>query len=111
MEEAFKMKIFSVMVSDGTGLHSIGAIEYENNIWLVPVWIESPHEGWKKPERIIRLRRDRFQSMPPGFQANFFVPLPIPKVVFSGRVPPELASEYEVVENPQIRIEIPKGIH
>ena len=105
------MKIIKIMISDGSRIGPIDAIEYEGEMWLVPVWIESPSAGWKKPERIVRLHPKRFQRMPPGSQADFFVPLPIPKAVLSGHVPSELSAEYKVVEAPQIQIEIPKGIH
>jgi hypothetical protein len=92
----------------------IDTIEHEGKFWLVPDWIEKPLEGWKSPERIILLDVLPHQKVPPGspIPADFVLGYPRPTASFAnGQTPIQSTAEPVVIESPDIRVPIPKGIH
>ncbi len=89
----------------------IDTIEYDGKMWLVPRWLEAPSEGWKTPVRIILLDLLYHQVIPSGVPADFLLKLPMPKDVFEGRIPKGSEDEFVVIERPDVKIPIPRGIH
>ncbi|MGA7579190.1 MAG: hypothetical protein ACLQUW_13235 [Desulfobaccales bacterium] len=107
-------KIFKTLVSiegGGGSIFQMDTIEYEGKKWLVPKWLEAPTEGWKRPERIICLDTLAHSKAPSGFEADFVLNHPIPTVVLSGGIPIRSISVIRVIEHPDIKFPIPKGIH
>ena len=108
------MKIYKAMVfldtPDGA-IYQMDVIQHDGRFWLVPMWIESPSEGWKKPARIICLDTLKHQKSIGSPTADFVLNVPLSKAVCDGRFLPLAKSEYITVEAPNIRIDIPKGIH
>lgn len=76
-------------------------IEYEGGFWLVPEWLDNRSLKLTRPLRIISLATMVHHRME-GQNPEFLVENPVPKYVFDGRVPPEEADKYIVVENPDV---------
>ena len=93
--------------TDGAEILEMNAIEFEGQLWLVPEWLENQDERWSTPTRIIALDPSQYQGS--SSSGRYIVSRPIPKSVLAGRVPPELAGRYRVVERPDIRIPWPEG--
>jgi hypothetical protein len=94
-----------------TKIHQIDTIEYEGGLWLVPEWLEAPTEGWKKPARIVRMDSLPHSPMPDTYPADFLLNGPIPKAVLDGQIPRGKEALYDVIEGPDIKFDIPSGIH
>jgi len=78
-------------------------IEHGGAFWLVPNWIDQSGEGLSKPERIVPLAPlDHFSNA--GGDPRFVVNGILPKAVFYGTVPQELAPLFQVVLNPDVLI-------
>lgn len=107
------MKIYKTLVgfSDGGSLFECDTIRYEGQFWLVPEWFESPELGEKRPVRIVALASFQHQEMPSEWAAKFLVNEPVQRDVFEGRTLTTAISKFRVIEAPDIRISIPKGIH
>lgn len=104
------MKIFKTLVPFPDGIYTVDTIEYKGSSWLVPEWfVDKPSIGYSKPVRIIRM--PLLQKAGPSVQADYVVSNPLPKGVFDGRIPTELANVYAVIENPDIVIETPPTLH
>lgn len=101
-----------VAIEGGNALFSADTIEHEGKLWLVPHWLESPSEGYRIPARIVCLDGLRaFQKLEKSFPADYSLGVPVPKAVFDGTHPQPLSLGYIVVERPDIRFPIPRGIH
>jgi len=87
----------------------IDTIEYEGGLWLVPSWIEKPHEGYKTPERIVLM--EKYLQAPPGIPADFVLGYPLSIEEGADQVPPEAITGPVVKNLPDTRVTIPKGIH
>jgi hypothetical protein len=109
------MKIMKTCAFFSGGMHGqlwlVDTIEHEGHLWLVPEWLEAPSEGWKTPRRIICLSLIRHQQTPKHPRFQYMTTDPIPIAVFDGHAQPEEAVGFVVVEAPNIRVPIPKGIH
>lgn len=100
-----------VALSDDGRVCSVECVTYADAVWLVTMWNEAPHEGWKTPRRTVRL--DSLRWMPTSFAGSrYLVRDPLPKALFEDPAP-FAATERIVVDEapPPIRIEIPKGVH
>jgi len=100
-----------VAIQGGNSLFLSDTIEYEGKLWLVPEWLESPTEGYKIPARIICLSNLTFQKLGGTFPADYSLSVPVPKAVFDGTHQQPSTLGYVVVERPDIRFPIPRGIH
>lgn len=89
----------------------VDTIEHEGELWLVPGWLEAPHEGWKSPKRIICLSRMQHQATPEHPRYQFATREPLPTSVYEGLAQSSEEAGFLVVEAPNIRFEIPKGVH
>ena len=107
------MKIRQTLISfEGENdIFQIDTIEYDGKWWLVPHWLEAPSEGWKTPARIILLDSLDHQAAPADFEADFVLKSPMPRDVFEGRIPKKSKGEFVVIERPDVKIPIPRGIH
>jgi hypothetical protein len=103
--------VFKAIVTDGETPSFVDAIEYEHKIWLVLKWLYPQTKEWREPERLIRVVYIELQDLRenPNRQADFFLPVPLPKVLFEAS--PQLPSEqYVVIEHPHVRFSIPKDL-
>jgi hypothetical protein len=99
-----KVRKAFLIVADDVHRHALmDVIEYRNEFWLVPEWLDNQVQKSTKPLRIVSLRTIPHQRLP-GQIPEFVVNDPVPKYVFDGRIPPEQAGKYVVVEDPDIRI-------
>lgn len=108
------MKILKTLVGldSGGGLYHMETIEHQGKMWLVPGWLEAPSEGWKIPARIICLDPLPHQKLPQGDPyGDFVLNGPLHKSVCDGHTQLTAGYAYVVIERPDIRIPIPRGIH
>jgi hypothetical protein len=108
-----KIRKASLMIKDDDGVHyhvTMDVIEYEGEFWLVPEWLDNQLQKATMPLRIISLRTMTHHQMA-GMDPEFVVEWPVPKYVFDGRIPPEEASKYRVIESPGIRIQRDTNLH
>lgn len=103
------MKIYKtiVAISGDPEYHGqilrMDTIQYEGQMWLVAMWLDSPSEGFSVPERIICL--DTLPHHISSFEnADFVLNDPIPKSVLDGRVPEKSEFEYVVKERPNLKV-------
>ncbi|MFW9874925.1 MAG: hypothetical protein ACFFG0_17600 [Candidatus Thorarchaeota archaeon] len=106
------MKIYKTLVSF-TDAHlgkmmKCDTIKLNDKFWLVPEWIDNLSEGTRQPLRIICLDYLPHQKIDSGSPADFLLKVPIPICVFKGEVPAETKFRFEIVENPDVIIDIPK---
>jgi hypothetical protein len=102
------MKIYKchLIIGGDDGVHShalMDVIEHLEKFWLVPEWLDNQVQKVTKPLRIISLETMVHHRMAGG-NPDFLVENPVPSYVFDGRIPPQEASKYVVVEGPDIRI-------
>lgn len=76
-------------------------IEYEGGFWLVPEWLDYPALKATRPLRIVAMET-LVHTRTEGRNPEFVVEYPVPKYVFDGRIPPEEAGKYIVIENPDV---------
>lgn len=107
------MKIYHaiIQIQDDGSTATIDAIEYKGKFWLVPEWLEMPHEGLTMPARIILVDGLPHQRFEDGKPADAVVNCPIPKAVLNGETQKQSEVQFVVVERPDIRIQGPRGIH
>lgn len=98
-----KVRKAIVIIRNGASneIHSIDVVEYQGKFWLVPAWLDYPAQKATRPLRIVWLGTMRHHHMP-GSDPEFLVEDPVPSYVFDGRLPPEEASRYVVVESPEL---------
>ena len=99
------MKLLTAMFSvEGENVIKQGpACEYQGMIWLIAGWIENQAEGYAKPKRMIALDPFRLQRSPDPTFGQAFSNLPIPKGLFEYPIPSQLAVEFPVLEEPDIK--------
>jgi hypothetical protein len=99
----------TVVIIAGTvhEIHDTDVIEFGRQFWLVPEWLDSPVLKICRPARMISLETLAYQRM----GGSFDIRDPIPKSVYEGRVTPELANKFIVVELPPIVFPMPPRLH
>jgi hypothetical protein len=86
-------------------------IEYEGQNWLVPDWITNNAIRKMRPSRLVLLDSLRHQKTAKvNAPSDFVLNDSIPKCVFDGKIPAEIAGKFHVIENPDIWVDIP-SIH
>jgi hypothetical protein len=95
---------------DGTHWHAFtDVIEHSGKFWLVPEWLDNHVQKVSKPLRIISLETMVHHRMPGN--PDFLVEFPIPQYVLDGRIPPEEAGKFVVIEGPEILIPRDASLH
>jgi hypothetical protein len=108
------MKVFTTVgsVGDDGSLTHIDTIEHAGHFWLVTQWLEVPAAGYKTPARIVRLTDLAHQRFPEGSAyGDFVLSQPIAKALFDPESGTQPVAGYVVIERPDIRFPIPRGIH
>ena len=112
MERKEKMtsRIFRAFAGNDTdgANHKIDAIEYDGKLWLVPHWLEIPAKRVSMPARIIRFDNLQPQSAQGSPLGDYFLNVPIPKVLLERTTPKQQVIGFEYVELPDI--EIPESV-
>jgi hypothetical protein len=100
-----KIRKCTLIINDNGAhaIHHMDVIEHDGGFWLVPEWLDNPAQKLTTPLRIVSLEALGGHRMA-GESSDFLVELPVPKYVFDGRIPPEEAGKYVVVESPEIYI-------
>jgi hypothetical protein len=75
----------------------------------VPEWLDNHIEKSTKPLRIISLETMAHHRMPGN--PDFLVEFPIPQYVLDGRIPPEEAGKFLIIEGPDISIRRDESLH
>jgi hypothetical protein len=105
------VEILKTLVSfvEGGSLHVADSIHYEGGLWIVLSWSEPLAEGLIMPSRIIRIDKLRYQKMAAGnhYGVDLVLNEPLPKGLFDGQLPQELASKFDVIERPNIKVRPP----
>jgi hypothetical protein len=100
-------KIYRVLVGlDDGGMSYCDGVEYEDIIWLVPRWLNSPEEGFRRPERMIRLDQFEHQIFPPPSPIDIAVNEPVPLALYAGELTPALKEQYALYERPDFRFQL-----
>lgn len=85
------LKCFA-LTSDGFAITCDG-VEYKENLWLVPRWIDHPTELTSSPERILRFDCFQHQPDPTGEFDYQNILLPITASALNGVLPPGIEHE------------------
>lgn len=97
-------KFYKAMVGfDDGGMTHCDAVEYDDTLWLVPKWLDVPAEGYRTPERMLRLDQFQHQMFPAPSPINVAVSEPIPHELYSGELTQPLKDKYIVYERPDFR--------
>lgn len=103
------MKVTKTLIPTDAGeILLADTITFEAAIWIVPMWLEVPTQGWKRPARIVRISGFRRQKTPAGFPAPWLLGVSIPRAVLDGLSQSSGDVRFEVREEPDIRVAIPK---
>src|SRR5436309_1102869 len=98
----------AMLIIDGM-VSSMDVIEHQGIFWLVPQWLDNIAAGVSMPRRIVSLAtipHERMRGNP-----DFAVSYPVPKSVFDGTAPSEIAGKYVVIELPEILVPIIPKLH
>jgi len=100
------MQIFktAVPIVGSSKVFLMDTICWQEQYWLVPVWIEHPDEEKMQPERIILLDSLLHEKTDDPL-IDFVLRKPIPKDVLDGLDP--LQTAFPIVEVPEIFLDIP----
>jgi hypothetical protein len=101
-----------VLFEDGGHAATVDVLIWNGQPWLVPKWNDQQGRPATKPARLIPLARFRHQHTPlnpkfPHQRTTWTVNDPLPNALFGETVPPQLAAQYGVIENPPIEIALP----
>lgn len=95
-------KIATVVSDKLIWRHSV--IEYEGALWIVTGWLFHQTRSVKRPIRLIRMTGLPYEAIPSAGGADYIVTQPIPKSVLLGHTPPEQASGFVVLDDPNIEL-------
>ena len=104
------MKKYTVLIgTDDGSLMQADAIECQSKLWIVPVWLDTPDQGWTAPNRIIRFDNRRYQDTRTmqNRRADFVLNEPIPKALLELKTPAQPIVGFDYVELPEIRLALP----
>jgi hypothetical protein len=102
------MKVFKVLVGTDVGtIDKVDAIEHDGALWLVPMWLENPAEGLRKPMRMIRLDGPLQEAAGFGGADYILSSGHIPKEILEGQRPVEPATGFVVLDLPEIVLKLP----
>lgn len=76
--------LFIVAVMCENSILNVDGLRYEDNLWLVPKWLDYPLEKMSKPERMIRFDNLPHQELSGNSAHDFLLQQPIPKAVLDG---------------------------
>lgn len=82
-------------------------IKFNGKFWLVPRWIDNLTEGTRTPLRIICLDYLPHEKLDDFGDVDFALNSPIPICIFDGEIPDETEYQFEIVESPDLRLDIP----
>ena len=101
------MKVFKVLVGTDVGtIDKVDAIEHDGALWLVPMWLENPVEGLRKPMRMIRLDGPLQDAKGFGDADYILSSGHIPKSVLESKTA-EQAVGFVVLDLPDIFLKLP----
>jgi hypothetical protein len=83
-------------------------IEYENEFWLVPEWLEGPTKGTLCPARIICLSGLPTENPEPPYKADWALKNPLQKDVLYGR---QLSRMPRVIPLPDVFLRVDTDFH
>lgn len=99
------MQVFKTIVPTDDEILRMDTIEHQGLFWLVPQWIDTPRKGWSKPVRLVCLSLLHHQALKDDPDNHFFVNYPVPRAVLIGPIPPELSTQYVVIDLPDLEFE------
>ena len=102
------MEIFQVFITNDveSKISLCDAIEYEGKLWLVPEWIGAKGGTYRSPARIIRFDNLSYAPVDPKYPARYVLRAPVPKELLNCAARPRANSGFEIVEAPDIHIQI-----
>jgi hypothetical protein len=99
MSELIKKTL--VWIEEGN-IELVDTIEYDNKIWLVPLWLEQPALKRKRPVRLVRLDSLPHEKNGTHPDVDFVLNGKLPRHFFDQNVSDKQATLFEVVESPDI---------
>lgn len=105
------MKVFKTILATSGEMprktYRVDTIEYQGKMWIVPEWLETPRQGWKRPARLILLDVIPHQRTLGSPFGDFVLTSPIPRGVYDGT---KFEAGYVVLAHSDLTVQIPKGI-
>jgi hypothetical protein len=102
-------KILKTLVwIEGNAIEPIDTIEFEGKLWLVPLWNDRKGQAKTQPKRLIRLDSLEYQKEPPSSPYQFALSQKLPKSVFSDQFQQQEGESFEVLESPDIWLDLPR---
>jgi hypothetical protein len=104
-----RMKIMTAVVrrSESGPIYQIDVIEFDNKLWLVPLWCDVPAAGVSKPVRIIRMDTLPHQKTEPGNpHGHYFLDVPLPEPLLGIKTPNRPIEGFEFEEMPEITVSL-----
>jgi hypothetical protein len=83
-------------------------IEYEDDFWLVPEWLEGPTKGTLCPARIICLRDLPTENPGPQYRADWALTNPLRRDILEGR---RVSQKPRVIPQPDIILREDRDFH
>jgi hypothetical protein len=101
------VEIYKALVGfdDGEMTHC-DAVEYDDTLWLVPKWLDVPAEGYRTPERMLRLDQFQHRMFPAPSPINIAVSEPVPHALYSGELTAALKDKYQLYDRPDFRFKM-----
>jgi hypothetical protein len=104
MAEAIVIKKTLVWIA-GKNVEIVDTIEYDNKLWLVPLWLVEPSSQLRKPVRLVRLDCLEYEQNGSQPAVDFRLNEILPKYLFDQTISDRQESRFEVVESPGIWFE------
>lgn len=104
-------RLLIAFVRSGDQVLTADVLQLGNELWLVPLWLESLDGQWQMPGRAIRVDRLPHQWFPDGGGpkgSDLVLQFLVPKAVLDGETTSTEEIQFEVVEGPSDRLRVPK---